>query len=371
MISNIEVIHVVGSLGFGGLETRLLQLLESNLAQSNVRYQFVVHSSEVTPYFGLLKKNNIEIRFIRRFNGINLVRYAIDWYKLLNNNKIDIIHGHLTSTAIIYLSIARLLGVKVRIAHARNSNADNIFKSLMTKLAFVQATHLIAVSREAADFEFSLSNRVVTILNNAYDIEKYRFHQKTRNEIRLQLGLEEKLVFGHIGRFHKQKNHKFLIDLFKVITEEHKDVTLLLVGDGEQKTTMISYVKSLDLENEVTFIESSETAHHYYNAMDMFLFPSIFEGFPGVVMEAQINGLPVIISENVTKEVMNSNNIFILPLQIESWVNEIKKVELNTDRREACKSYLNSKFDVRIQHQKLVGLYLEAMGKVEKSWIDE
>jgi len=182
-------------------------------------------------------------------------------------------------------------------------------------------------------------------LNNAVDTDKFRFNEEVRNNIRRKLDVEGKKVIGHVGRFNPQKNHEFLIDVFNEIYKKDKDIVLLLVGDGYLKEKIEEKVNKLGLDKSVKFLGVREDISELMQAMDLFLFPSQFEGLAVVMVEAQAAGLKVITSTGVTKESDITNNVEFIELSkgAEYWADII----INSDfkKKDSIKMMISKGYD--------------------------
>jgi glycosyltransferase EpsF len=148
----------------------------------------------------------------------------------------------------------------------------------------------------------------VIILPNAIDPDRFKFSEKSRREIRTRYGIkDDDFVVGHVGRFYPQKNHEFLIDVFSEVRQQKVNAKLLLLGDGPRQEIIRHKVESLGLTESVIFAGLQNDTAPFYSAMDIFAFPSLWEGLPLTLVEAQYAGLPCVVSENVTKEVIITN----------------------------------------------------------------
>lgn len=216
----------------------------------------------------------------------------------------DIIHVHANSaTSAVELMAAKKVGVKERIVHIHNTTCDhtkihNVLKPLFDRLY----TKGIACSKAAGEWIFTKTG--FEILNNAIDVQQYKFDKSDRFEVRHMYSIgEDSVVIGHVGKFVAQKNHGFLIDCFSLIFKSVPDSYLLLVGDGKLRKEIEQKVSSLGLSNHVIFSGMVDTSAAYLSAMDCLVFPSRWEGLPLSVLEAQANGLKCIISDKITPEV--------------------------------------------------------------------
>ena len=169
------------------------------------------------------------------------------------------------------------------------------------------------------------SSKEITVLNNAVNVEEFKYDLKIRNEIRNELHAENKLVIGHIGRFNKQKNHEFLIDIFKALHEKQPNSMLVMVGEGDLKPLIEKKVANLGLSSHVKFLGVRSDISNIMQGMDLFLFPSLFEGLPVVLVEAQAAGLKCIVSDTITKETDVSGRLEFVSLNQspEGWADKI------------------------------------------------
>lgn len=187
------------------------------------------------------------------------------------------------------------------------------------------ATDFWACSHLSADFLFGgqIPENRIKIMHNAIDINKFVFNEESRNQYRKRYNLEDYFVLGNVARFAYPKNHEFLIDVFAQVEKEIPDVRLVLLGDGELRRDIENKVKKLNIASKVLFLGNRTDVNHWYQAMDVFCFPSEFEGLPIALVEAQAAGLPCIMSEAITEEALIANNICHLPLSFELWKEKI------------------------------------------------
>lgn len=268
---------------------------------------------------------------------INYYKQIKKFFKEKGKNY-DIVHLHSSSKNFLVLYIAKKCGIKIRIAHSHNINfqtknklkilVGDIFKYLLRKYA----TNFMACSKEAGEWLFGKHTHV-DILKNAIDVEKFKYNKTERKNIREKYNiLDDDIVCGNVGRFVPQKNHEFLLDIFYQVHKRNERYKLLLVGTGtiEEENKLRKKVKEYEIEDSVIFAGFQEKANLYFNAMDIFVFPSKFEGLGIVVIEAQANGLQCIISDNIPEEVKISKNVKSISLKDkEKWIDNILKTEKN------------------------------------------
>jgi glycosyltransferase involved in cell wall biosynthesis len=306
MSEPIRVLHVLGRLDLGGAESRTMDIYRK-IDRSKVQFDFAIHTEDKCFFTDEVKALGGKIFSFPRFNGKNYFQYKKSWNKFFREHpEYRIVHGHQTTTGFVYLKEAKTNNVPIRIAHSRNSNKENLAKKHLCKLSKLYATHLVAVSSIAGISEFGFKaviNDLVKILPNGIDAKKYSFNKEVRNMKRKELGLKEEISVFHIGRFHPQKNHMFVLEVFKEILSLEPKAKLLLVGDGELRDEIEYKIYDMKIENSVTLAGIRSDVPDLLQAADVLLFPSFYEGLPGVVLEAQAAGLPCVISASITSEV--------------------------------------------------------------------
>ena len=198
------------------------------------------------------------------------------------------------------------------------------------------------------------------VINNGINVDKYKYSEEKHNELKKSFGMQNKIVFGHVGRFSQEKNHKFLIDLFYEIQKRMDEAILVLVGRGHLEKEIKEQVIVRGIENKVVFLGVRKDVPDLMNLFDAFIFPSLFEGFGIVGIEAQAAGLPCFFSEGIVKEAIVTKNVHVYPLELEAsmWAENILK-ELEEFRRvDQCKAIQNAGFDIRHTSQELEKFYL-------------
>ena len=429
----IRILHVLGKLNIGGAESRIMDLYRV-IDRSRVQFDFVVHTDEACFFDEEVRALGGRIFSVPRFTITNLSEYKKAWRNLLNehlvpydedeetkdcysqktgdiNNKrytkgakseFAMIQGHMTSTASIYLPIAKECGIPITIAHARSAGVDPGLKGKLTRLLrrnlSTKADMLFTCSELASKAVFgenAINTRKITFVPNAIDTAKFRFNTALRDEVRAELDISDRFVFGHVGRVHYAKNHEYLLQIFSDIikkwptaskettvikTEDissfegsnltpdifRKPPVLILVGDGPRMAEMKDCANALGVAENVLFLGSRTNVYGYYDAMDMFLYPSRYEGLPGTVVEAQASGLPIIMSNELCDEVIVTDLIETMGIDIpaEKWADRVLGgikgyiCQGNTDMRaEYCTRVHDSGFDVHTQADRLMHFY--------------
>lgn len=268
-----------------------------------------------------------------------------DLNDLFQNHHIDVLHFNCNSLSYITpVLIAQKYGVKV-VLHSRNSKA-NFFSSVLHQLNFGKIKKLknniirIAVSDLAGQWMFG-QNGGYEVINNGVEIERFRYREDLRINKRRELGIENKNVYGNVGAFLEAKNHLFILKIFKAIVDKDPRAVLMLVGDGPLKASIEQSAKDMNLNNKIMFLGIRSDIPELMMAMDCFIFPSLYEGFPNVILEAETTGLPIVMSDLITDEVVLQDSCKKLKLDQseEEWGNlvfeQIKK-EYNREQGAFC-----------------------------------
>lgn len=304
----IRVLHVIGAMDRAGAETMIMNYYRA-LNRDDIQFDFLVHTDAPADYDAEIEALGGRIFRIPRFVGVNYLQYKAACREFFAAHpEIDVVHGHIESSASIYLAEAKRAGIPT-ICHAHQSNGPLSAFELAFRLATLRnkrsADFYMAPSHQAGLDRFGTGvaeGKRFSVLKNAIDLSVYAPDEAARAQVREELGLEGKPVFGHVGRFTPAKNHPFLIEVFAQIKEHLPEAQLLLVGRGETEEATRALVKSKGLEDAVHFLGVREDIPAIMNAMDVFLFPSLWEGLGIVAVEAQACGLPCILSDVIPNE---------------------------------------------------------------------
>ena len=207
-------------------------------------------------------------------------------------------------------------------------------------------------------------NKDFTFIPNAIEVDKFLYDKDLRNKKRAELGIKDEFVVGHVGRLSYQKNHKLLIEIFNSLLKLERNALLILVGVGEKEEEIKKQIHELGLDSKVKFLGNRSDVNELYQAMDVFVMPSFFEGVPVVGIEAQFSDLPCIFSDRVPKEVkFNSKTQFVkLEAALDEWVKSIEKTK-NIERNSKAKDLQNSQYDIKVAHSILENYYLDIVNK--------
>lgn len=363
----IRVLHVVTHMNRGGLETMIMNYYR-NIDRTKVQFDFLTHRSEKKDYDDEIESMGGKIFHLPALNPFNL-KYRSELNRFFTEHKeYKIVHSHLDCMSSLPLYYAKKHGVPVRIAHSHNTSQEQNLKFILKKYYRDKipnnATDLFACSNMAGDWMFN--NNEYTVMRNAIEAEKYSFDENVRSLIRNELNIDDKTVLGHIGRFNIQKNHDFLIDIFNEYHKMNESSVLMLIGVGDLEEKIKAKVKNLGLEKDVLFMGLRSDIPRILNGMDLFVFPSLFEGFGIVVLEAQANGLACLITDGITKEVVILDNLFRMSLDkpAYSWATRINEiVNKKTERKNTYEYICKSGYDIKSNAKWLEDYYLKKAGK--------
>ncbi len=376
----MRILYVLnGTFNYGGTESVVLNYYH-NIDRSRVQIDFMLHTSKMecaqNSICNKLKKEGVSIFCVTPRRN-DLIQNYKDIVCVLRENKYDVIHTHMDCIGAYILNIAKKEGITVRIAHSHNTNIPikvNGLKSFFHRLFWEycrydirrQANQYMACSVAAANWLFGrkiVKMNKVYILHNAIDVKKFRYDSEIRNTLRKKLGLDACFVIGHVGRFSYQKNHDYLIRIFQQVVRQDTSARLLLVGDGELKSEIRQQVHRAGLDSKVIFYGVSDRVNELYQVMDVFVFPSHYEGLGMTVIEAQCSGLPCVIADN--SKVSTESSITPLAVRIpctvlDVWVEEILKYKkyVRVDMHDRIG---DAGYDLEKEAQKLEKYYLKIM----------
>lgn len=337
----VRILHILGNTQLGGAESRIMDLYR-HMDRSVVQFDFVVHSKEEGYFNEEIRKLGGRIFRVPRFRVLNYFSYCRAWKKLLQEHRdadgrseFHMIQGHMTSTAAIYLPIARKCGIETTIAHARSAGVDKGLKGILTRFLrrnlSKKADYLFTCSELAGISVFgkkAVEQGRTRFLPNAIDCQKFAPDPLVREKIRRELGIENCYVIGHVGRFHYAKNHEYLLRVFaELVKRKTRDYVLLLLGEGSGMEDIRILSRELGIEDKVYFLGNKSNVNDYYQAMDYFVYPSRFEGMPGTIVEAQTAGLRCLMSDTICKEVIATDLVTTRSISEDPglWADEIEQ----------------------------------------------
>lgn len=362
----IRVAHIIGKWLGGGVESVVMNYYR-NIDRSKIQFDFICDSDSTDIPYEEIENLGGRVILIPPYQKV--FQYQKELIKIFKENNYKIVHSHINVLSIFPLRAAKKAGVPIRIAHSHSTTnkkewKKNLVKQVLRPFSKVYSTDYMCCSELAGRWlfgnkEYDKGN--VYLLNNAIDIEKFKYDEKTRKEKRKELKIkDDTLIIGHIGRFVAQKNHTFLIDIFNEVYKKEKNSVLLLAGQGPLVEETKEKVKSLGLEENVKFLGQRKDVRELYQAFDVFCLPSLYEGLPVVGVEAQAAGLLCILSDDMTKEtkVLDSTKFMSLSQSKEEWANEILNKVKKYQRTNTEKEITKNNFNIKVEARKLEEKYL-------------
>lgn len=307
----IRILHVIGSMDCGGAESLIMDIFRG-IDKNKIMFDFAVHTTKKGYFDDEIKLLGGRIYYFTKFNGFNRRKYKKEWDIFLTKHpEYTIIHGHIGSSAALYLGVAKKHGLYT-IAHSHSAGFDKTIRGLGNRFFSFK-------TRFVADYFFGCSGKAglntygkkvfndknkYSPLINGINTDKYFIDKSARDSIRAKYCIpNDALVIGNVGRLTYAKNHPYLLNVFRELSLRGIDCYLLLVGDGDYKQKIIDLSTKYGIKEKVILTGFVSDVEKYLNAMDFYVFPSFYEGLPISVVEAQANGLCCLISDTITKEV--------------------------------------------------------------------
>lgn len=362
----IRVASVIGRYIGGGVEAVTINYYR-NIDKNKVQLDFICDEDSTNIPYEEIEEMGGKVIIIPSYS--KPFKYHKELKRVLKEGNYKIIHSNINTLSVFSLFAAKCAGVPVRIAHSHSTTnkkekKKNLMKQVLRPFSRVFATDYMCCSELAGRWlfgnkEYDKGN--VYLLNNAIDLDKFKYNESLRKKKRKELGIkDDTLVIGHIGRFVAQKNHGFLIDIFNDIHKKNNNSILLLAGQGPLMEDIKNKVKELNLWDSVKFLGQRNDANELYQAFDVFLLPSLYEGLPVVGVEAQAAGLLCYLSDDMTKETKVLDITKFMPLNNtpEEWANNILDDVKKYKRIDTSKEMTAKNFNIKEEAKKLEEYYL-------------
>lgn len=372
----IRIAHIMGKMVGGGVESVVMNYYK-NIDKTKIQFDFICDKDSTN-----IPKEEIEslggkVIIIPPYQ--HLKEYTRELKQVFKENNYKIVHSHINTLSFFPLLIAKKCKIPIRIAHSHSTTnkkewKKNILKNILRPFSKINATNYYACSKLAGSWLFgrkSLEQGKITIINNAINLDNFIYNEDVREKMRKELGIKDKtLVIGHIGRFVDQKNHTFLLEIFNEILKQNPNSILLLAGTGPLLEEIKHKSNELNISDKILFLGQRKDANNLYQAMDIFLLPSLYEGLPVVGIEAQTSGLLCILSESMTKEtkVLKTTSFISLQALPKYWATEILEKTKNFKRKNTKKELQDNGFDIKLEAKKLENNYHELYQGLIKKW---
>lgn len=363
----IRVLHIVTHMGRGGLETMLMNYYR-HMSREQIQFDFLVHRDFTADYDMEISSMGGKIYHFPRLIpwSIRYRRQLMDFFR--NHPEYRIIHVHQDCLSAIALECAKQCKIPVRIVHSHISSQDKNWKYPLkcyykNKIPSF-ATDFFACSQKAGEWMFQ--GRTFSVIPNAIDADRFAYLPEKAIEMRHRLHIDVRTcVIGHVGRFHPQKNHRFLVDIFCEFLKHHPNSILLLVGDGNGKAAIQRKVNQMGISKHVYFMGSRADVPDLLQVMDVFVFPSHYEGLGISIVEAQASGLPCLISDTIPEECIVTDNL-VVPYSLKNspdkWADKLESL-IHLPRRKRTAEIYQAGYDLANTAKKLEMFYTAAEGR--------
>lgn len=338
-----------------------------NIDTKKIQFDFLAIKASNYSYENEIKKLGGRVFITPPIKKLySFLKYINEFFK--EHNDYLAVHLHTAWLNVLIFPIAKRNGINNTIIHSHTTKySDKKISGLRNKILCIplkkNSTHLIACSNVAAEFWYGKKSVVkgeVYILNNAIDLEKFQYSLNAREKVRKELRILDKFVVGHVGRFNEPKNHEFLIKIFVEVLKKDKDALLILVGEGPLRKDIEKMVTENEIENKVLFLGARNDVDYLMQGMDVFLLPSLYEGLPVIGVEAQAAGLPCIISDTVTKEIVLTELVRFCSLNTHpsKWADIVLETKKYDKRPNTTRSITEEGYNIKSESHKLEEFYL-------------
>lgn len=328
----MRVLEIAASLKIGGAE-KIARDIGFHIDSDFFETDYIVFGDEIGEYEKELIKKGCNIYHLSQPSA-NYIKYLRELYRLIKDNGYNVVHAHTMFNSGWAMLIAKMCGVPVRISHSHSvddqpdkSWVQRLYEKVMQLIIISFSTHYVGCGVKAGETLFGkrrYHKKGVTILNGI-ETEKFAYSEMYREEIREKLEISDNFVIGHVGHLAEVKNQSFLVNMMPEILKKKKNAKLLLIGEGEDRQKLEKLIADLDLSQNIIMTGNVMDVHKYLSAMDVFVFPSLYEGMPLSIIEVQTNGLPCVMSDDVPQDVVLTDLITRLSLKEQTgiWVEAI------------------------------------------------
>lgn len=361
----IRVAHIIGKWVGGGVEAVVMNYYR-HIDHSKIQFDFICDNDSTNIPYEEIEKYGGKVILIPPYQKI--FEYQKELIKVLKNGNYKIVHSHINTLSVFPLRAAKKAGIPIRIAHSHSTTnkkewKKNIIKSILKPLSKIYATDYFACTEHAGRWLFgnkTFDQGKVFVMNNAIELDKFKYDESIRKQKREELEIDyDTIVIGHVGRFVEQKNHRFLIDVFNEVHKENKNSVLLLVGQGPLLNEIKEKVKELQLWDSVIFLGQRNDINELYQAMDIFVLPSLYEGLGMVLIEAQVSNLICVASQNIPDVAKITSSTYFLNLDSCCWKNNIVEKLNEINRYSTTELVRNANYDILVEVEKLQQKYYE------------
>ena len=356
----MRILYVVKNMRLAnGVTSYAMNYYRKLIQEKNVKIDFLVVDDIGSPYYDEIKANGSRVFLMPPYtkNVLKTIGYVNNLFK---KRHYDVVHSHVLNSGSVILQLAKHYGVPVRIIHAHaTQSGDTKLKMIRNKffipISLANANAFFACSKLAGDYLYG--NKPYTVINNAVDLQRYSFDTEARDRLREEYSAGDKLIVTTVGRFTKQKNPIFMVDIVNALRKKTSDFEFWWFGNGVMEDETKEYAKNTGADKYIKFFGANDKVNEFYSAADVFVLPSLFEGLPVVGIEAQVSGIPCLMSDEITREVKITDLCEFIPIKSASlWAANILKLG-KADRNANIRSLKKENYDIDSQYSILKEKY--------------
>lgn len=367
--NQIRVAQIIGKWNGGGVEATVMNYYR-NIDHKKIQFDFFCDEDSTNIPYKEIYELGGKVILVPPYQ--NIISYQKKMRHILNNKKYKIVHSHINTLSVFPLYAAKKAGIPIRIAHSHSTaNKKECKKTLIKNILKIfskkYATNYFCCSELAGRWLFgnkTYDDGKVVLIKNAIDLEKFKYDENIRKNKRKEYNIsKDTLVIGHLGRFVKQKNHDFLIDIFYEVHKKIPNSILILAGDGPLRKKIENKIKRMNLKDSVIFLGNVKNSEEIYQIFDVVLFPSLYEGLGMVIIEAQAIGIPCIVSTEVPNEAKLTKLVKFVNLNESTsrWLMEIEKIIKEDNKREYSAELKENGYDIKKEAIKLENEYMRCI----------